>query len=529
MSLNKREKLYEFLNKKDVVETDLKKVSTLFLRSIGNEIGLKNIRSLKKGELIIEILKFKRQDTIKLCDTKIKKSVALEKNFDEAFYSLVEIVEKYHISNLDSKVDNNISVEDFAFFRNIKKSLQNNKEEKKYTLNSRFNIENFDKTQLIKNDNSDTKFTCGTLDIISDKYGFLRGKKYSSTKNDVYVPAQQIKIMKMRQGDFVIGQYATNTNRNDFLVYTNYINNIPANQSFNRPYFESLTAMHPMEKLNLTSNNDHTLRSIDLFSPIGKGQRGIIVSPPKAGKTTILKKLAKSILDNNENTKVFVLLIDERPEEVTDFANSVDVEVIASTFDKSPEHHTRVAELVIDSAKRLAETGVDVVILMDSLTRLARAYNSTCVTSGRSLSGGLDSNALQIPKKLFGTARNLENNGSLTILATCLIDTGSKLDDIVYEEFKGTGNMELVLNRNLSEQRIFPAIDVIKSGTRMDHLLMDKNVYELENRLRRLLTGKQYSVQMKIVLEMFNRSKDNIDLGKKFPEWIKLGILKQFK
>lgn len=319
----------------------------------------------------------------------------------------------------------------------------------------------------------------GVLEIMPDGYGFLRAHNYDSGEHDSYISAQKIKKSGLRKGDWVKAEARKNCeNRPAGVVNILQVNGRAPEKAYNRKNFDSLTPIYPDERFRLeipNINNDYAIRAIDIVAPIGKGQRAMIVSPPKAGKTTILKKIANAITTNYPEAHLIVLLVDERPEEVTDMQRSIKGEVIYSTFDEMPEHHTKAAELVLERAKRLVELGDDVVILMDSLTRLARAYNLTIAPTGRTLSGGIDPGALHSPKRFFGAARNIENGGSLTIIATALVDTGSKMDDVIYEEFKGTGNMELHLDRKLQEKRIFPAIDLNRSGTRREELLLDQS------------------------------------------------------
>ena len=314
----------------------------------------------------------------------------------------------------------------------------------------------------------------GILEVMQDGYGFIRSANYLPGDNDVYVSPSQIRRFNLKTGDILEGNTRIKTQQEKFsaLLYLSKVNNIDPMKIMHRKNFEDMTPVFPNERLSLECGKTSTaMRIMDLMSPIGKGQRGMIVSPPKAGKTTLLKQVALSVQKNNPEVHLLILLIDERPEEVTDIRESIEgenVEVIYSTFDELPEHHKRVSEMVIERAKRLVEHKKDVMILIDSITRLARAYNLTVPPSGRTLSGGLDPAALHMPKRFFGAARNMREGGSLTILATALVDTGSKMDDVVYEEFKGTGNMELVLDRKLSEKRMFPAIDILKSGTRRE-------------------------------------------------------------
>ena len=333
--------------------------------------------------------------------------------------------------------------------------------------------------------------------------------------NDVYVSPSQIRRFNLKTGDIVRGSTRVKTEREKFsaLLYVTNVNSFPPSEAQKRKSFEDLTPIFPDERLRLERpGGSVAMRVVDVISPIGKGQRGMIVSQPKAGKTTLLKEIAKSIKINNPEMHLIILLIDERPEEVTDIKEAIEgenVEVIYSTFDETPEHHRRVSEMVIERAKRLVEYGNDVMILLDSITRLARAYNLTVAPSGRTLSGGLDPAALHMPKRFFGAARNMRNGGSLTILATALVDTGSKMDDVVFEEFKGTGNMELVLDRKLSEKRIFPAIDIVKSGTRREDLLLDEDEQAAVDNMRKAFNGMRSDEAVENILNMFAHTKSN--------------------
>ena len=358
----------------------------------------------------------------------------------------------------------------------------------------------------------------GILEVMPDGYGFIRSDNYLPGENDVYVAPSQIRKFNLKTGDIISGNTRIKAQQEKFsaLLYLKSINGLPPAEATKRCNFEDMTPIFPNERLRMERTGSETaMRIVDLISPIGKGQRGMIVSPPKAGKTTLLKDIAKSILKNDENMKLIILLIDERPEEVTDIKEAIcgsNVEVIYSTFDELPEHHKRVSEMVIERAKRLVEHKQDVTILLDSITRLARAYNLTVPPSGRTLSGGLDPAALHMPKRFFGAARNMREGGSLTILATALVDTGSKMDDVVYEEFKGTGNMELVLDRKLSERRVFPAIDIPKSGTRREDLLLDKEEQEAIYFMRKAINGQKSEEAVENILNMFVRTRDNREL-----------------
>lgn len=362
----------------------------------------------------------------------------------------------------------------------------------------------------------------GILEIHPDGYGFIRVRNCEHSEKDVYVSAIKIRKAGLRQGDMIKGIVkVAYDNKPAALLIINTINGVPAEELRKRPRFDDLVPIYPDERLkleNARSKNDFAIREIDLIAPIGKGQRGMIVSPPKAGKTTLLKKIANSISENYPDVTLMVLLIDERPEEVTDMQRSIKGEVVYSTFDEMPEHHTKAAELLLSRAKRLVENGKDVVILMDSLTRLARAYNLTIPPTGRTLSGGIDPGALHSPKSFFGSARNIENGGSLTIIATALVDTGSRMDDVIYEEFKGTGNMEIHLDRKLSEKRIFPAIDLNRSGTRREDLLLSQDELEGVWTMRKILSSGDTESAAENLLQMLVKTSSNAE----FIEQLKL-------
>ncbi len=357
----------------------------------------------------------------------------------------------------------------------------------------------------------------GILEVMPDGFGFIRSDNYLPGENDIYVSPQQIRSFRLRTGDILTGVKRAKGEKEKFspLSYLELVNNRPAKEALKRVNFENMTPIFPDKRIKLeTPGCKVAMRAMDLVSPVGYGQRGMIVSPPKAGKTTLLKEIAHSMLANDPETHMIILLIDERPEEVTDIKEAIigkNVEVIYSTFDEQPEHHIRVAEMVIERARRLVEQNEDVVILLDSITRLTRAYNQVIPPSGRTLSGGLDPAALHMPKRFFGAARNMREGGSLTVLATALVETGSKMDDVVYEEFKGTGNMEIVLDRKLSERRIFPAIDLAKSGTRREDLLMDKDELEAITIMRKALNGLKPDEATDRILDMFSKTRNNQD------------------
>ena len=412
---------------------DLKNCTLVELRQLAKENGAKNVTKLKKEELI----------------------------------DFLENIELKKDSNNDFKEQNN----------NL---LDENRELEFSSLGYKLT-------------NNEDKIVEGILEVLPDGYGFLRGDNYLSTSEDVYISPIQIKRFRLDKGDKVKGIARMPKEGEKFpaLIFVGEVNGEAPEMAFRRKKFDDLIPIHPNERIHLeTTTNEYSMRIIDLMSPIGKGQRGMIVAPPKVGKTTLLKKIANSITTNNPEIELIVLLIDERPEEVTDMRRSIKGDVIYSTFDELPEHHVKVAEMVLERAKRLTEQKKDVVILLDSITRLARAYNLVIPSSGRTLSGGLDPSALHKPKKFFGAARNIENGGSLTILATALIETGSRMDDVIFEEFKGTGNMEVHLNRGLSEKRIFPAIDINKSGTRREELLLSPKELEVVFALRKAMSTK---------------------------------------
>ncbi len=368
----------------------------------------------------------------------------------------------------------------------------------------------------------------GILEVMPDGYGFIRSDNYLPGERDVYVAPSQIRRFGLKTGDILEGNTRVKTQGEKFaaLLYVKSINGYTPEEAARRRNFEDMTPIFPNERLHLEQPGASVaMRIMDLISPVGKGQRGMIVSPPKAGKTTLLKEVAKSVKRNNPEVHLIILLIDERPEEVTDIKEAIEgpnVEVIYSTFDELPEHHKRVSEMVIERGKRLVEHQKDVIILIDSITRLTRAYNQTVPPSGRTLSGGLDPAALHMPKRFFGAARNMREGGSLTILATALVDTGSKMDDVVYEEFKGTGNMELVLDRKLSEKRVFPAIDIPKSGTRREDLLLSPDELEAINVIRKALNGLKPEEAVDRILDLFAKTRNNnefVNMVKKM-KWI---------
>lgn len=471
---------------------NIEQLTLVQLRDLAKKLEIKGIYKLKKAELIEKI--------------KQKSPVYVNKQGEV----LVEKVSnKQQTTTVHSQDDSSRTDE------NHKEFIKDIKNDKAYK----------EKIKMINE--SDT--AKGVLEINeNNNYGFLRGKNYLTSADDVYVSPSQIRKFNLKTGDEVQGKVRMPKEGEKFkaLLYVQKINSEDPQNAIHRKRFETLTPIYPRERLKLESNElDLSCRIMDIMCPIGKGQRGLIVAPPKAGKTTLLKKIANSIEKNYSQMKLIVVLIDERPEEVTDMQRSIKGEVIYSTFDEEPEHHTKVAYMVLERAKRMVEQGQDVVILLDSITRLARAYNLTITPTGRTLSGGLDPGALIMPKKFFGAARNIEEGGSLTILSTALIETGSRMDDVIFEEFKGTGNMEVHLDRKLQERRIFPAIDIYKSGTRREDLLLSKEELETSYILRKYMykVGNADDVTEKMINYMYKtkNNKEFIDLVRKV-KWERL-------
>ena len=477
-------------------------LSLATLRDLAKARGLKGISTLKKAELIDVMVEADRKE----------KEAEQPKEIQE----LKKVQESKETQEL-RKIQESKETQEL---RKIQESKETQESKEK---NDRTKTVDPAKVQEFKDAKSpiDTaqldsgQKAHGILEVMPDGYGFIRSENYLPGENDIYVSPSQIRRFNLKTGDVLQGNIRVQTQSEKFsaLLYVNSVNDRNPNESVKRFNFEDMTPIFPNERVVLERpGGSMAMRIVDLISPIGKGQRGMIVSPPKAGKTTLLKDVAKSLLRNNPNMHLLILLIDERPEEVTDMKEAIvgkNVEVIYSTFDELPEHHKRVSEMVIERAKRLVEHKDDVVILLDSITRLARAYNMIVPPSGRTLSGGLDPGALHMPKKFFGAARNMREGGSLTILATALVDTGSKMDDVVYEEFKGTGNMELVLDRKLQERRVFPAIDIVKSGTRREDLLLNSQEQEAVYHMRKALNGMKTDEAIEQILNMFSRTKTN--------------------
>ncbi len=448
--------------------SELEKMTLTELREIAKEQNIKNVSKLKKEELI-EVLIDVQRSRNKAQELEKKKMQTLEKKQEEIKYD---------------NEDEELELEDSLIG---------------------------DSTVDYKVTNEEDEIVEGILEVLPDGYGFLRGDNYLSSPRDVYISPVQIRRFRLDTGDMVKGiSRCKEGEKFPSLIFVGEVNGEHPEKAAKRKRFDELIPIYPEERLKLeTTSNEYAMRIIDLISPIGKGQRGMIVAPPKVGKTTLLKKIANSITTNNPEVELIVLLIDERPEEVTDMKRSINGQVIYSTFDELPEHHVKVAEMVLERAKRIIEQNKDVVILLDSITRLARAYNLTIPSSGRTLSGGIDPAALHKPKKFFGAARNIENGGSLTILATALIDTGSRMDDVIFEEFKGTGNMEVHLDRKLSEKRIFPAIDINKSGTRKEDLLLNPKEYETVFALRKALNSLPVADVTEQIISQMTQTQNN--------------------
>ena len=453
---------------------ELKSLSLINLRDLAKSKGLKNISKLNKDELIEKIME-NVGENIETPSNKTESSVSHNLIGDGS--SRIPSVTEESSTNYDKKLELNGA-----------------------TINGK-----------------DDFVVEGVLEVLPDGFGFLRGENYLSTPKDIYVSPVQIKRFRLNTGDKVkgIGRAAKETEKFSALIYVNTVNGDAPEVAMKRKNFDDLTPIFPNRRIHLeTVASEYSTRIIDLMAPIGFGQRGMIVSPPKVGKTTLLKKLANSITQNHPNVELIVLLIDERPEEVTDMKRSIKGDVIYSTFDELPEHHVKVAEIVLERAKRLVEHKKDVVILLDSITRLARAYNLVIPSSGRTLSGGFDPAALHKPKRFFGAARNIEEGGSLTILATGLIETGSRMDDVIFEEFKGTGNMDLYLDRKLSEKRVFPAIDINKSGTRREELLLSKKELDVVWKIRSSLNDGNIAVTENLI-KIVTSTKNNTELLEK--------------
>ncbi len=489
----------------------LQTLSLAVLRDIAKDKKIKNITVMRKSQLIDAILAAAESEEAQSAPSKEAKAPTayektqeepLDKAPEEQSDKVTEVqTHKAHMPRADRSAANKYDNER----RNISENGQ--------SIASDPYKQDYDPAMV-----DNTSEANGILEVMPDGYGFIRCANYMPGDNDVYVSPTQIKRFGLKTGDIIIGAKRIRNQGEKFsaLLYMKTVNGYQPSDIPKRTPFEKLTPVFPDERIHLERASSSTaMRIMDLISPIGKGQRGMIVSPPKAGKTTLLKQIAKSITSNNKDMHLIILLIDERPEEVTDIKESIqgdNVEVIYSTFDELPEHHKRVSEMVVERARRLVEHKKDVCILLDSITRLTRAYNIVIAPSGRTLSGGLDPASLHMPKKFFGAARNMREGGSLTILATALVDTGSKMDDVVFEEFKGTGNMEIVLDRKLSEKRIFPAIDIVKSGTRREDLLLNNEEREAVDIMRKALNGMRSDDAVEHIIDMFSRTRNNADL-----------------
>ena len=478
-------------------------LSLATLKDLAKARGLKGISTLRKPELIERMLQEDEKESTG-GEAEMKKTEILQEEPGRQENRVRENRTSYEANERKTYQDKNYQDRNYQ---------ERNYQDRNYTERTEYAHKNpTDTAQLDSGEKAN-----GILEVLPDGYGFIRCANYLPGENDIYVSPSQIRRFNLKTGDILKGSIRIKTQGEKFsaLLYVDSINGFPPSEGQRRYNFEDMTPIFPNERLRMERpGGTVAMRIMDLLSPIGKGQRGMIVSPPKAGKTTLLKDVAKSILKNNPDMHLIILLIDERPEEVTDIKEYIEgnnVEVIYSTFDETPEHHKRVSEMVLERAKRLVEHKKDVVILLDSITRLARAYNLTVPPSGRTLSGGLDPAALHMPKKFFGAARNMREGGSLTVLATALVETGSKMDDVVFEEFKGTGNMELVLDRKLSEKRIFPAINIPRSGTRREELLLSKEELEGMYVMRKALGGMKSEEALEQILDMFMHTKDNTE------------------
>lgn len=489
---------------------DLTKLKLSQLRDIAKGHGLIGVNNMKKSDIIlklsaVDLNNYDLDSTLMCCNNADENKVNQDSDPQEACKDNI-IVKAERVINGEIENNSDDSNGDiYSSYSERTKRADNLKVSEEFSKPS-------NKPRM------ETKEAIGVLEICDDGFGFLRCKNYLTGPDDIYVAPAQIRRFKLKTGDEIEGIARLQREGERFcaLLYVQSVNGFPPGDSIQRAPFESLTPVYPDKRLKLEIDpNDFSMRLIDLMAPIGRGQRGMIVAPPKAGKTTLLKKIANNISRNYPDMKLIVLLIDERPEEVTDMQRSVNGEIIYSTFDEMPEHHIKVSEMVFERAMRLVEHKRDVVILMDSITRLARAYNLTIPSTGRTLSGGLDPGALYKPKRFFGAARNIENGGSLTILATALVETGSRMDDVIFEEFKGTGNMELHLDRKLQEKRIYPAIDISKSGTRKEELLLNPDELSANWRIYKALSSRTSSDVMEAIINQLVKAKTNEELVKR--------------
>ncbi|WP_026882087.1 transcription termination factor Rho [Clostridium akagii] len=498
---------------------DLESMTLVQIKETAKGLGIKNLSKFRKKELIDEINRVSpvsiEKNGVVLREKITPKSgenVTIVENKIEAISSINSVNEDS--SNEENVIKNtesvsNVEDKDIDSTKNNSETLTNNISDK---------VVREEKNEKFKEMVNDSDSAKGVLELVdNNNFGFLRGKNYLTSTDDIYVSPSQIRRFNLKTGDEVSGKVRTPKEGEKFkaLLYVESVNGEHPQKAVGRKPFETLIPIYPNKRMKLEKNErELSTRLMDLMAPIGKGQRGMIVAPPKAGKTTLLKTVAQSISLNHPEVKLIVVLIDERPEEVTDMKDSIKGEVIYSTFDEEPDHHTKVAYMVLERAKRMVEQGQDVIILLDSLTRLARAYNLTITPTGRTLSGGLDPGALLMPKKFFGAARNIKEGGSLTILATVLVDTGSRMDDMIFEEFKGTGNMEVHLDRKLQERRIFPAIDIYKSGTRKEKLLLSQEEYDAAFSIRRTLYSENNTqgVTEKLI-NLMSKTRTNKDLA----------------
>lgn len=491
----------------------LETLSVSVLRDFAKDKKIKNISAMRKSELIDAIIAAEENEsTVGYTDNEATVNTVTERTVNNS-----------ETANTNNEVINNTNNNEAV--NNNHRQHQNERYEKRPYQERQYQERTYQEHTVNEGKASydeakEPEMADGILEVLQEGYGFIRCENFLPGENDVYVAPSQIRRFNLKTGDIIRGPKKAKTQVEKFsaIMYVESVNGLNPVVAQRRKAFETLTPIFPNERIHLERNsNTIAMRMVDLISPIGKGQRGMIVSQPKSGKTTLLKQIANAVTKNNPEMHLMILLIDERPEEVTDIKESItgdNVEVIYSTFDELPERHKRVSEMVIERAKRLVEQKQDVIILLDSITRLARAYNMTVQASGRTLSGGLDPAALHMPKRFFGAARNMREGGSLTILATALVETGSKMDDVVFEEFKGTGNMELVLDRKLSEKRVFPAIDIAKSGTRREDLLLDKEELEAVDIMRKALNSLKTDEAAERILDLFTKTRNNDEFVK---------------
>lgn len=518
-----------------MISNDLSKLTLLSLRAIAKENGMKNVQKYKKNELLQVLLsmeKLKNDPGAETAAPETEKDA--EKTDTEALPAQntedVPVNERKVFNDPDKKEEarENESASETAEtnqrWRYQKNGRTKYQKEKTY-YNADYDTSNPAVPKMLETENCPT--VSGILEVLPDGYGFLRTNNYYSGPKDIYLSIAQIRRFNLKTGDEVVGRARPHREGDKFdaLMYIDSVNGRTPGEIAKRTAFEDMIPIFPDERYTLEvagRPNNLSVRLIDLIAPIGKGQRAMIVSQPKAGKTTLLKQIASGITENYPESKLIVLLIDERPEEVTDMKRCINGEVVYSTFDEPPEHHTRIAEMVQERAMRLVENGQDVVILLDSLTRLTRAYNLVIPPTGRTLSGGMDPGALYHPKRFFGAARNIEDGGSLTVIATALVETGSRLDDIVYEEFKGTGNMEIHLDRKLAERRVFPAIDIYKSGTRRDDLLLSEAELKGVYTIRKMMAGGAPADITEQFIQMLEKTATNEEFLLKLKDWVKI-------